>query len=112
MKEAVGRPKTDSFVDDDGWVPTVISCIRIVTCFVTMMMTTLLWSLILLVLYPWPHERIRQGNVYGHVTGRLLVSYPLLFHYSCQACNFLDWLPADVKRDACFLVVGHQNFTK
>lgn len=34
----------------------------------------LIWALIMLVLLPWPYERIRQGNVYGHVTGRLMVS--------------------------------------
>ncbi|OVA10549.1 Phospholipid/glycerol acyltransferase [Macleaya cordata] len=38
-----------------------------------MMFTTFIWALIMLVLLPWPYERIRQGNVYGHVTGRLLM---------------------------------------
>lgn len=74
VKEAVRRLKTDNYLEDDGWVSTVISCIRIVACFVTMMITTLIWALIMLVLLPWPCERIRQGNVYGHVTGRLLVN--------------------------------------
>ena len=76
VKEAVQKLKTDYYLDDGGWVSKVISCIRIVTCFVTMMITTLIWALIMLVLLPWPYERIRQGNVYGHVTGRLLVSNP------------------------------------
>ncbi|WVY93700.1 hypothetical protein V8G54_032788 [Vigna mungo] len=67
------RPQTDAFVDDDGWVPVIISWIRIVTCFVSMMITTFIWALIMLVLIPWPYERIRQGNVYGHVTGRMLM---------------------------------------
>lgn len=44
------------------------------TCFVSMMVTTFIWALIMLVLIPWPCERIRQGNIYGHVTGRMLVS--------------------------------------
>ncbi|KAK3199643.1 hypothetical protein Dsin_023058 [Dipteronia sinensis] len=80
-KEEVGfRPRTaNEYVDDDdGWFCTLISCLRIVTCFVTMMITTLIWALIMVLLLPWPYERIRQGNVYGHVTGRLLIIwYPL-----------------------------------
>ena len=63
-----------AFVDDDGWFAVIISWIRIVTCFVSMMLTTFIWALIMLVLIPWPYERIRQGNIYGHVTGRMLVS--------------------------------------
>ncbi|XP_024159751.1 1-acyl-sn-glycerol-3-phosphate acyltransferase isoform X2 [Rosa chinensis] len=60
-------------VNEDGFGSKLISCVRIVTCFVTMMVTTLIWALIMLVLLPWPYERIRQGNVYGHVTGRLMM---------------------------------------
>jgi len=60
--------------NDDGWVSAIISWIRIVTCFVSMMVTTFIWALIMVVLIPWPYERIRQGNIYGHVTGRMLVS--------------------------------------
>ncbi|XP_022632208.1 1-acyl-sn-glycerol-3-phosphate acyltransferase isoform X3 [Vigna radiata var. radiata] len=71
--ESERRPQMDAFVDDDGWVPVIISWIRIVTCFVSMMITTFIWALIMLVLIPWPYERIRQGNVYGHVTGRMLM---------------------------------------
>ncbi|XP_044493046.1 1-acyl-sn-glycerol-3-phosphate acyltransferase-like isoform X2 [Mangifera indica] len=59
--------------DDDGWFCVLISWVRIVTCFVTMMVTTFIWALIMILLLPWPYERIRQGNVYGHVTGRLLM---------------------------------------
>ncbi|XP_044473149.1 1-acyl-sn-glycerol-3-phosphate acyltransferase-like [Mangifera indica] len=59
--------------DDDGWFCVLISWVRIVTCFVTMMVTTFIWALIMLLLLPWPSERIRQGNVYGHVTGRLMM---------------------------------------
>ncbi|XP_042521066.1 1-acyl-sn-glycerol-3-phosphate acyltransferase-like [Macadamia integrifolia] len=69
----VPKPKTDDFVDDNSWIAVVISCIKIVTCFVTMMFTTFLWALIMFLLLPWPCARIRQGNVYGHVTGRLLM---------------------------------------
>jgi len=72
--------------DDDGWVPVIISWIRIVTCFVSMMITTFIWALIMLVLIPWPYERIRQGNIYGHVTGRMLVS---CIHFG-NCFNFLD----------------------
>ncbi|PON51513.1 Phospholipid/glycerol acyltransferase [Parasponia andersonii] len=73
-KEEAGiRTKADDVcVDDDGWFSSLISWVRIVTCFVTMMVTTFIWALIMLVLLPWPYERVRQGNVYGHVTGRLL----------------------------------------
>lgn len=61
--------------NDDGWVSAIISWIRIVTCFVSMMVTTFVWAIIMIMLIPWPYERIRQGNIYGHVTGRMLVSY-------------------------------------
>ncbi|KAK7305099.1 hypothetical protein VNO77_42999 [Canavalia gladiata] len=71
--ESEQRPREDVFVDDDGWVSVIISWIRIVTCFVSMMVTTFIWALIMLVLIPWPYERVRQGNIYGHVTGRMLM---------------------------------------
>ncbi|KAK7276823.1 hypothetical protein RIF29_17969 [Crotalaria pallida] len=61
------------YSEDDGWVSTVISWIRIVTCFLCMMVTTFIWALIMVLLIPWPYERIRQGNIYGHVTGRMLM---------------------------------------
>ncbi|XP_062170125.1 1-acyl-sn-glycerol-3-phosphate acyltransferase-like isoform X2 [Alnus glutinosa] len=61
------------FADEDGWSSVLISWIRIVTCFLTMMVTTFIWALIMLMLVPWPYERIRQGNIYGHVTGRLMM---------------------------------------
>lgn len=62
------------YIEDDGWLAAFISYIKIITCFATMMLTTFIWALIMLLLLPWPNQRIRQGNVYGHVTGRLLVS--------------------------------------
>ncbi|XP_039055586.1 1-acyl-sn-glycerol-3-phosphate acyltransferase-like [Hibiscus syriacus] len=68
--------KVDAFVDDehdDGWIPTLISCVRIVTCFLAMMVTAFIWAIIMVLLLPWPYHRIRQGNIYGHVTGRLLM---------------------------------------
>ncbi|KAK7320386.1 hypothetical protein VNO77_29809 [Canavalia gladiata] len=71
--ESGERPRKDVYNDDDGWVSTIISWIRIVSCFVSMMVTTFLWALIMVVLIPWPYERIRQGNIYGHVTGRMLM---------------------------------------
>ncbi|GAB4849664.1 1-acyl-sn-glycerol-3-phosphate acyltransferase [Ancistrocladus abbreviatus] len=74
VEEVVARTKaTDVYVDDDGWFSVLISWIRIATCFVTMMFTTFIWALIMLLLFPWPYERIRQGNIYGHATGRLLM---------------------------------------
>ncbi|XP_011030791.1 PREDICTED: 1-acyl-sn-glycerol-3-phosphate acyltransferase-like [Populus euphratica] len=72
-EEVVKSPKSDVYVEDDGWISVLISCVRIVVCFLSMMVTTFIWSLILLLLLPWPYERIRQGNIYGHVTGRMLM---------------------------------------
>lgn len=73
------KPKSDVYVDDDdddgydGWLSVMISWLRIVACFVVMMITTLIWALIMLLLLPWPYQRIRQGNIFGHVTGRILM---------------------------------------
>ncbi|KAJ4837435.1 1-acyl-sn-glycerol-3-phosphate acyltransferase [Turnera subulata] len=72
-EEVRPRPQADVYVDDDGWIAKLISCVRIVTCFVSMMVTTFIWAIILLLLLPWPCERIRQSNIYGHVTGRMLM---------------------------------------
>uniref|UniRef100_A0A2N9F881 Phospholipid/glycerol acyltransferase domain-containing protein n=1 Tax=Fagus sylvatica TaxID=28930 RepID=A0A2N9F881_FAGSY len=73
-KEELGlKPRADLCVDNDGWGSVLISWMRIVTCFVTMMFTTFVWALIMLLLLPWPYERIRQGNIWGHVTGRLMM---------------------------------------
>ncbi|KAF2285785.1 hypothetical protein GH714_007778 [Hevea brasiliensis] len=71
-EEEEKRPKIDVYVDD-GWISALTSYIRIVVCFVSMMVTTFIWALIMLLLLPWPYERIRQGNIYGHVTGRMLM---------------------------------------
>ncbi|KAK1305393.1 hypothetical protein QJS10_CPB11g01322 [Acorus calamus] len=62
-------------LDDDGhgWVVSIVSWVRIVVCFATMTVTTAVWAVVMVVLIPWPYERIRQGNVYGHVTGRMLM---------------------------------------
>lgn len=72
-EETERRGKAKEYVDDDGWLIGFVSCVRIITCFLTMMVTTFIWALIMLVLIPWPYERIKQGNIYGHVTGRLLM---------------------------------------
>lgn len=81
VKEEVEKKrKADAFAEeDDGLVAVLVSWIRIVVCFVTMMFTTFIWALIMLVLFPWPYQRIRQGNIYGHVTGRLLVRHTCYF---------------------------------
>lgn len=55
---------------DDGWAACAV---RVVACFLAMMVTTAAWALLMLLLLPWPAQRIRQSNVYGHVTGRMLV---------------------------------------
>ncbi|KAM1873665.1 hypothetical protein ACFX13_007472 [Malus domestica] len=62
----------DVCVGEDGWGSTLISCGRMATCFITVMVLTVIWAVIMVVLIPWPYERIKQGNVYGHVTGRLM----------------------------------------
>ncbi|CAN6458111.1 unnamed protein product [Victoria cruziana] len=61
------------YADDDNWTAFLVSYVRIVTCFMTMMCTTFIWGIIMFVLLPWPCERIKQGNVYGHITGSLLM---------------------------------------
>uniref|UniRef100_A0A0E0DIM2 1-acyl-sn-glycerol-3-phosphate acyltransferase n=1 Tax=Oryza meridionalis TaxID=40149 RepID=A0A0E0DIM2_9ORYZ len=58
---------------DDGWAACAASAARIVVCFVSMMATTAAWAVVMLLLLPWPCARIRQGNLYGHVTGRMLM---------------------------------------
>ncbi|KAL0399229.1 UNVERIFIED_CONTAM: 1-acyl-sn-glycerol-3-phosphate acyltransferase [Sesamum radiatum] len=66
----------ECYTDDDdggGWLPVLISWVRIVVCFVSMMFTTFIWNAIMVVLLPWPYQRIRQGNIYGHVTGKMLM---------------------------------------
>ncbi|XP_020109509.1 1-acyl-sn-glycerol-3-phosphate acyltransferase-like [Ananas comosus] len=63
----------EEFADDDKWSTVVVSVVRIVVCFVSMMVTTFIWAVVMVVLLPWPYARIRQGNVYGHVTGRMLM---------------------------------------
>ena len=78
----VKSPKSDVYVEDDGWISALISCVKIVVCFLSMMVIAFIWSLILilLLLLPWPYERIRQGNICGHFTGRLVVSAIVLLY--------------------------------
>lgn len=88
QKEEVKQKLKVGFLayDDDRWSSVLISCLRIVLCFVSMMFTTAVWALVMIFLLPWPYERIRQGNVYGHVTGRLMVRY-----VSISFCSFVCW---------------------
>ncbi|KAG1331601.1 1-acyl-sn-glycerol-3-phosphate acyltransferase [Cocos nucifera] len=77
-KDAAGQPSrrpadADDFVDDDRWITVILSVVRIAACFLSMMVTTIVWNMIMLILLPWPYARIRQGNLYGHVTGRMLM---------------------------------------
>ncbi|CAD5196310.1 1-acyl-sn-glycerol-3-phosphate acyltransferase-like [Musa acuminata AAA Group] len=69
------EPEEDGrgFVDEDGWATVVVSALRIVACFLTMTVTTFVWAVAMIPMLPWPYERIRQGNLYGHVTGRLMM---------------------------------------
>lgn len=79
VKEDLGsKRRADMYVDEAGLGSVLISWIKIILCFLTMMVTTSVWAVIMLVLLPWPYERIRQGNIFGHVSGRLLVRYLLI----------------------------------
>jgi hypothetical protein len=66
----------------DRWASVAVSVLRLVVCFLSMMVTTFVWAVIMLLLLPWPCQRIRQGNLYGHVTGQMLVRkiIPLFFY--------------------------------
>ncbi|XP_074310927.1 1-acyl-sn-glycerol-3-phosphate acyltransferase-like [Silene latifolia] len=59
--------------NDDGLLSLLMYLVRILTCFVVILVTTLFWTFIMLLLLPWPYERARQGNYFGHFTGRLVV---------------------------------------
>lgn len=73
-KEELGlKRRADMYEDQAGWSSVLTSWVRIVICFFTMLVTTSIWALIMLVLLPWPYERVKQGNIYGHVTGRLML---------------------------------------
>ncbi|KAK9673897.1 hypothetical protein RND81_12G197200 [Saponaria officinalis] len=64
---------TEELGEDEGLLFGLISGVRMVTCFLTILATTLIWTFIMLLLLPWPYERARQGNYFGHVTGKLVV---------------------------------------
>ncbi|KAI4340044.1 hypothetical protein MLD38_024919 [Melastoma candidum] len=70
---AESQLRRDVYVEDNGWFAVLVSWIRIVACFLCMMVTTFVWAVIMVLLIPWPYERIRQGNIYGHVSGRILM---------------------------------------
>ncbi|KAL5972660.1 hypothetical protein ACLOJK_039465 [Asimina triloba] len=63
-----------AYVEDDSWIAVLVSWLRIVTCFVLLTVTTFVWAVVMLVLVPWPAERIKQGNIYGHLSGKMLVN--------------------------------------
>ncbi|KAH7662101.1 1-acylglycerol-3-phosphate O-acyltransferase protein [Dioscorea alata] len=67
------RKAEDWYEDDDRFWTVILSVLRIVVCFMAMMVTTAVWAVVMVVLLPWPYERVRQGNLYGHVTGRMLM---------------------------------------
>ncbi|CAI0379795.1 unnamed protein product [Linum tenue] len=56
VKEELKNPEAvKAFVfKDGGWVAELISFVRIVTCFVVMMVTTSIWAIIMVLLLPWP----------------------------------------------------------
>ncbi|KAL4201204.1 hypothetical protein AMTRI_Chr02g214970 [Amborella trichopoda] len=73
-KEAVGlKTNNMAYFDNDSWVAAAISYLRIIVCFLSMMVTTFVWAVLMVFLLPWPYLRVKQGNVYGHVTGRMLM---------------------------------------
>lgn len=59
--------------DDDSLWTVISSTVKIVSCFSAMLVTTMVWTIIMLILLPFPYARIKQGNVYGHVTGGILM---------------------------------------
>ncbi|MCO5560592.1 hypothetical protein L7F22_014207 [Adiantum nelumboides] len=59
--------------EDDSLWTVLSSIVKIVTCFSAMLITTFFWTFIMVLLLPFPYARIKQGNMYGHVTGRLLM---------------------------------------
>jgi hypothetical protein len=80
-RESVGFLEKE---EDDRWVTVAVSVVRIMVCFLCMMVTTFIWAVIMLFLLPWPYERIRQGNLYGHVTGRMLVRMKNSFFFNVR----------------------------
>nr|GMC75492.1 1-acyl-sn-glycerol-3-phosphate acyltransferase-like isoform X1 [Ipomoea batatas] len=90
-EEVKAEDDDDVYEEDDGWGSVLISWIRIVVCFVSMMLTTLIWALIMLLLLPWPYQRIRQGNIYGHVTeGTRSQKWALTGHSQKRQARFLN----------------------
>ncbi|KAH7427459.1 hypothetical protein KP509_10G044800 [Ceratopteris richardii] len=63
----------ETYQDDDSLRTVLLSAIRFMTCFFVMLVTTIIWTFILFTLLPFPSARIKQSNVYGHITGRLLM---------------------------------------
>lgn len=63
----------DIYRDDDSLWAIVSAVVRIVVCFLSMLVTTVFWAFVLLALLPFPCARIKQSNIYGHVTGRMLM---------------------------------------
>ncbi|XP_024528979.1 1-acyl-sn-glycerol-3-phosphate acyltransferase isoform X1 [Selaginella moellendorffii] len=61
------------YVESSGLRIALASGLKIVACFVVMAITTAIWTGVMLLLLPWPYERIKQGNLYGHITGRILL---------------------------------------
>ncbi|XP_035543328.1 1-acyl-sn-glycerol-3-phosphate acyltransferase-like isoform X2 [Juglans regia] len=88
-KELGSKLRANMHLDEVGWGSVLLSWIRVVICFATMMITTFVWALIMLALIPWPYERIRQGNIYGHVTGRLMIIWYPLFGQLYVLANHL-----------------------
>ncbi|KAH7331398.1 hypothetical protein KP509_20G031200 [Ceratopteris richardii] len=64
---------SQTYRDDDSLWTVFTSIVKIVTCFSSMLVTTIIWAFILLILLPFPSARIKQSNIYGHVTGRMLM---------------------------------------
>ncbi|KAJ7297997.1 hypothetical protein O6H91_16G019800 [Diphasiastrum complanatum] len=63
----------DSYVDDNSFLAIVIGVSKVVLCLLVLAINTSLWFVVLLLLLPWPNARLYQGNLYGRVSGRMLM---------------------------------------
>ncbi|KAJ7527275.1 hypothetical protein O6H91_16G046000 [Diphasiastrum complanatum] len=63
----------NSYVPDKSFLASVIGVLKVVLCLSVMAINTSFWFCLLLLLLPWPNARLYQGNIYGRVTGAMLI---------------------------------------
>ncbi|KAJ7538507.1 hypothetical protein O6H91_11G051600 [Diphasiastrum complanatum] len=63
----------DVSVYADGYAAVVITALKLVLCFLVMLVNATVWGVIMLLLLPLPCARIKQSNLFGHITGRMLM---------------------------------------